>query len=74
MVKQLVVLVDGIEAGKANPSTNGRPIATLSKPLIHIDCQGYALQFLDSLLVHLLYFGFAHHRDDDVELSLEKAT
>jgi hypothetical protein len=64
---------DGIEAGKADPS-NGRPVAALSKPLIHIECQGSALQSLESWLEHLLYFGFAHLRDDDVELSPEKAT
>ena len=66
--------LDGIEAGKAYPS-NGRPVAALSKPLIHIECQGSALQSLESwLVVHLLGFGFAHLRDDDVELSPEKAT
>jgi hypothetical protein len=46
----------------------------LSKPLIHIEWQGSALQSLDSWLVQLLCFGFAHLRDDDVELSPEKAT
>ena len=61
---------DGIEAGNADPS-NGRPVAALSNPLIHIECQGSALQSLESWLVH---FGFAHLRDDDVELSPEKAT
>ena len=64
---------DGIEAGNADPS-NGIPVAALSKPLIHIECQGSALQSLESWLEHLLCFGFAHLRDDDVELSPEKAT
>ena len=37
----------GIEAGKADPS-NKRPVAALSRPLIHIKCHGSALQSLDS--------------------------
>ena len=37
----------GIEADKADPS-NGRPVAALSRPLIHIECQGSASQSLDS--------------------------
>jgi hypothetical protein len=63
----------GIEAGKADPS-NGRPVAALSRPLIQIECQGSALLSLDSWLAHLLCFGFAHLRDNDIELSPKKAT
>ncbi len=64
----------GIEASKADPS-NGRPVAALSRPLIHIECQGSALQSLDSWLVHLLCLRFAHLRDNDVELIISaKAT
>ena len=68
LVKQLVVVME---------SKLVKQICPMEDRLLHwadLWSTGYSLQSLDSWLVHLLYFGFAHHRDNVVELSLEKAT